>query len=479
MNDQKIVVGKEEWCSFPSLNIPAIKARIDSGMTDSFVHAVNIQSFTRHNSIWVKFDVLPLQESSKTLIRCEAPVVARRARHKESAVQTEKLYVVKMLLSMNHEEWYIDVILINRDLQGYRMILGREAMSGRIIVDPSVKFNLGQPLDDDLFKLYQPPQKSSSGLHLGLLASNPELYSNKRLMEAGQSRGHEMVFLNVQQCYMKLNKETPAIHYRDGRILNDLDAVVPRIRPNLTFYGCALTRHFESLGVYSLNSSAAISQSRDKLFSLQLLSESGLDIPTTGFANSPIETSDLIDMVGGAPLIIKLLEGTQGQGVVYASTNKAAESVITALKSLNANILVQEFIKEAEGKDLRCFVIDGKVVAAIERIAAPGEFRANLHQGGTAQIVKISTEERKLAVRAAKTLGLAVAGVDIIRSSRGPLLLEVNSSPGLEGIEDATGKDVAGLMIEAIEKKLQWQKQGKKTDVVQEDEPLYDENSVI
>ncbi|MCV6609886.1 MAG: 30S ribosomal protein S6--L-glutamate ligase [Amphritea sp.] len=295
-------------------------------------------------------------------------------------------------------------------------------------------------------------------MKIGLLASNPDLYSNQRIIEAGEARGHKMMFLNIKQCYMKLDAEQPEVHYRGGTILNDLDAVIPRIRPSMTFYGCALTRHFESLGVATLNGSEAITQSRDKLFSLQLLQKSGLDIPTTGFANSPMDTTDLIDMVGGAPLIVKLLEGTQGRGVVLAETRKAAESVINAIKSLRANLLVQEFIKEADGKDLRCFVIDGKIVASIERIAAPGEFRANIHQGGRARLVKVSPAEKKLAIQAAKTMGLRVAGVDIIRSSKGPLLLEINSSPGLEGIESATNIDVAGAMIEAIEKKLHWKK---------------------
>jgi len=224
----------------------------------------------------------------------------------------------------------------------------------------------------------------------------------------------------------------------------------------MTFYGCALTRHFESIGVYPLNHAAAISNSRDKLFSLQLLQRKGLHIPTTGFANSPMDTAELINMVGGAPLIVKLLEGSQGRGVVLAETRKAGESVINAIKSLNANLLVQEFIKEAQGRDLRCFVIDGKVIASIERRAAPGEFRANLHQGGTAALVRITAEERRLAIKAAKTMGLQVAGVDIIRSARGPLLLEINSSPGLEGIESATGKDIAGDMIASIERVLNW-----------------------
>jgi ribosomal protein S6--L-glutamate ligase len=212
------------------------------------------------------------------------------------------------------------------------------------------------------------------------------------------------------------------------------------------------------MDVYTLNSSSTIGSSRDKLYSLQLMLKHNIMIPTTGFANSPIDTNDLIEMVGGSPLIVKLLEGTQGRGVVLAETKKAAESVINAFKALQANLLVQSFIKEAEGKDLRCFVIDGKVVASIQREAAPGEFRANLHQGGSASVVKITPEERTLAVKATKALGLKVAGVDIIRSKKGPLLLEVNSSPGLEGIESATGKDIAGIIISSIEKKLSWKR---------------------
>ncbi|WP_197474993.1 30S ribosomal protein S6--L-glutamate ligase [Oleiphilus sp. HI0079] len=296
-------------------------------------------------------------------------------------------------------------------------------------------------------------------MNIALLASNPDLYSNQRLVEAAEQRGHKLTFLDIKQCYMKLDANNPEAHYRGGRILKNLDAVITRIKPSVTFYGCALARQFESMGVHTTNTSDSVTKSRDKLFSLQLMLKSGINIPTTGFANSPMDTGDLIEMVGGAPLIVKLLEGTQGRGVVLAETRKAAESVINAFKSLRANLLVQEFVKEAEGKDLRCFVIDGKVVASIQRTAAPGEFRANIHQGGTASIVKITPEERKLAVTAAKVLGLHIAGVDIIRSKNGPLLLEVNSSPGLEGIETATGKDIAGMMIASIERALRWKRE--------------------
>ena len=453
----KIIAGSEEWCAFPGLGIPAIKARVDSGAKTSSIHAFNIHKFRRDGEAWVSFEVHPLQNNRRTVIRCEQPVIDKRVVKSSSGI-SETRYVVGATIRVGNENWDVELTLANRDSMGYRMLLGREAMSGRMLVDPSISFALGEVSEDKINDYYGKSKHEKSGLKIGLLASNQELYSNQRILEAGEEHGHEMVFLNLKQCYMKLDAISPEVHYRGGTLLNDLDAVITRIRPSVTFYGCALARQFESMGIYTLNSSTAITQSRDKLFSLQLMLKSGISIPTTGFANSPMDTNDLIDMVGGAPLIVKLLEGSQGRGVVLAETKKAAESVINAFKALRANLLVQEFIKEAQGKDLRCFVIDGKVVASIQREAAPGEFRANLHQGGSASIVKVSPEEKALALKSAKVLGLKVAGVDIIRSKNGPLLLEVNSSPGLEGIETATGKDIAGMMISSIEKKLGWKR---------------------
>lgn len=453
----KKIIGSEEWCSFPELGIPAIKARVDSGAKTSSIHAFNIQPFRRSGKTWVSFEIHPIQNNRRTVIRCERPVIDKRV-IKSSSGFSETRYVVNAHLKLGEELWEVELTLANRDSMGFRMLLGREAMQNRLIVDPSEKNILGEIDSDVISSLYGKEEANTSGLKIAILASNEELYSNQRLLEAGEERGHEMIFLNVKQCYMKLDALEPEAHYRGGKLLNDVNAVITRIRPSVTFYGTALARQFESMGIYTTNSSSAISQSRDKLFSLQLMLKSGINIPTTGFANSPMDTNDLIEMVGGAPLIVKLLEGTQGRGVVLAETKKAAESVINAFKSLRANLLVQKFIKEANGKDLRCFVIDGKVVASIERTAAPGEFRANIHQGGTASVIKITPAERILAVKAAKTLGLQVAGVDIIRSQSGPLLLEVNSSPGLEGIETATGKDIAGMIISSIEKKLKWKR---------------------
>ncbi len=287
-------------------------------------------------------------------------------------------------------------------------------------------------------------------MKIAVLSCNPRLYSTRRLIEAGTQRGHEMHVVNTLRCYMNIASDKPSIHYK-GEDLVGYDAIIPRIGASITFYGTAVVRQFEMMGVFSINESVAISRSRDKLRSLQLLSRKGVGMPITGFAHSPDDVEDLIKMVGGAPLVIKLLEGTQGIGVVLAETKKAAESVIEAFMGLKANILVQEFIKEAGGADIRCLVVGGKVVAAMERRAQEGEFRSNLHRGGSASLIKITPKERSMAIRAATTLGLNVAGVDLLRSSRGPLIMEVNSSPGLAGIETATGKDIAAIIIELIE----------------------------
>ena len=454
----KIIVGCEEWCAFPSLGVPAIKARVDSGAKTSSMHAFNIHKFRRDGQNWVSFKVHPIQHDRRTVTHCESLILDKRVVKSSSGV-AENRYVIAASIQVGSEIWEIELTLANRDSMGYRMLLGREAMSGRMMVDPSLSFCHGDVSKETLHEYYGKKKHNKSGLKIGLLASNHELYSNKRILAAGEERGHEMIFLDIKQCHMKIDAIEPEVHYRGGEILNDLDAVITRIRPNVTSYGCALARQFESAGIYTINSSSAISQSKDKLFSLQLLLKNGISIPTTGFANSPIDTSDLIEMVGGAPLIVKLLEGTQGHGVVLAETKKSAESVINAFKALNVSFLVQKFIKEANGKNLSCFIIDGKVVASMQREAAPGDFRANLHQCATASRVKITPEEKSLAIKAAKTLGLKIAGVDIIRSKNGPLLLEVNSSPGLEGIESTTGKDIAGKIISSIEKKLHWKRE--------------------
>jgi ribosomal protein S6--L-glutamate ligase len=288
-------------------------------------------------------------------------------------------------------------------------------------------------------------------MRIAILSRNRTLYSTRRLVEAAEQRGHEVQVLNTLKCYMNIASLRPVVHYR-GERLEPFDAVIPRIGASVTFYGAAVLRQFEMMGAYPANESVAITRSRDKLRSMQILARAGIGLPLTGFANSPDDTQDLIKLVGGAPLVVKLLEGTQGKGVVLAETQKAAESLIEAFRALGANFLVQEFIKEAGGSDVRCFVIGEKVVASMQRTAKEGEFRSNLHRGGSAVTVKLTPEERSTAVRAARQMGLNVAGVDLLRSNHGPVVMEVNSSPGLEGIEKATGKDVAGMIVEFLEK---------------------------
>ena len=288
-------------------------------------------------------------------------------------------------------------------------------------------------------------------MKIAMLARNANLYSHQRLKEAAEERGHELTIIDTLRCYMNIASRRPEIFY-NGEKLTGYDAVIPRIGASITFYGTAVLRQFEMMGVYPLNESVAIGRSRDKLRSMQLLARDGVGLPVTTFAHDPKQTEEVLQVAGEAPLVIKLLEGTQGLGVVLADTNRSAKSVVEAFRATGTNILIQEFIKEAGGTDIRAIVIGGKVIAAMKRTGAEGEFRSNLHRGGSAQLVKLSTEERATAVRAAKSMGLNVCGVDMLRSNHGAVVMEVNSSPGLEGVEKATGLDIAGKIIAFLEK---------------------------
>jgi ribosomal protein S6--L-glutamate ligase len=288
-------------------------------------------------------------------------------------------------------------------------------------------------------------------MKIALLTRNPKLYSHQRIMDAARGRGHEIVPIDYLRCYMNITSRKPELRYLGDR-LTGFDAVIPRIAASHTFYGMAVVRQFEMMGVYPLNESVAIGRARDKLRSLQILARDGVGLPVTAFANDTTKSDQVIEIVGGAPVVVKLLEGTQGIGVVLGETHKSAKSVIEAFHGVEIAILVQEFIKEAEGKDLRVIVIGGKAVAAMERFGAKGDFRSNLHRGGHAEAVRMSPAERATALKAARSMGLNVCGVDMLRSSRGPLVMEVNSSPGLEGIETATGVDVAAGIITFLEK---------------------------
>ena len=291
-------------------------------------------------------------------------------------------------------------------------------------------------------------------MKIAMLARNPRLYSHRRLKEAAEERGHSLDIIDTLRCFMNIAARRPTIWYNDEQ-LPHYDAVIPRIGASITFYGLAVLRQFEMMGTFPLNESVAIGRSRDKLRSMQILARDGIGLPVTTFAHDPKQAGKVVELTGNAPLVIKLLEGTQGIGVVLADTDRSAKSVIEAFRGAGVNILVQEFIKEAGGSDIRALVVGDKVVAAMKRQGAEGEFRSNLHRGGTALTVKISPEERSVAVRAAKKMGLNVCGVDMLRSNHGPVVMEVNSSPGLEGVEKATGIDVAGKIIEVLEKRAE------------------------
>lgn len=441
-------LGWEEWVSFPDLGLPAIKAKVDTGARTSALHASVIEPFGPIDKPQVRFLIQPNPNDLSMEFTCSAPVVDRR--HVTSSNgESEMRYVIETQLTCGDRTWPVEVTLTNRENMAYRMLFGRTSIAEDMVVDANSSFC--QPeLSFELYKKVPRKKPVHRPLRIALLTMEPGNYSNRRLIEAGEERGHVVEPIWTSRCYMKIDSRSSEVHY-DGRALPRYDAVIPRIGPSITSYGLSVLRQFRNAGAYCLNEPDAIGASRDKLLAHQLLARERIGMPTTAFANSPKDTKDLISLVGGAPVILKLLQSSQGKGVVLADSRKAAESLVDAFRGLDAHFLLQEFVAEAAGRDTRCFVIGNKVVAAIQRCAAEGEFRSNLHRGGTAEVVKLTSEESRVARRAAQTIGLNVAGVDILRTSEGPKVLEVNSSPGLEGIETTTGKDVAGKIIQHLE----------------------------
>ena len=445
---EPFVLGWEEWAAFPGLGLPAIKAKVDTGARTSALHAVSIEPFGPVDKPQVRFIMHPVPDRPEVEVTCAAPAVDRREVTSSNG-ETELRWVIEARVKIGEREWPIEVTLTNRETMQYRMLLGRAAILDDMVVSPTTSCAQGE-LGYELYKDFPRRKPVKRPLRIAILTREPKNYSSQRLKEAAEARGHVAEMINTARCTMAINALSPAVFY-DGRKLPRYDAVIPRIGASLTDYGMAVLRQFEMTGAYILNSAPAIGASRDKLYAHQVLARAGIGMPTTAFAHSPKDTKNLISHVGGAPLVVKLLESTQGKGVVLAETAKAAESVIDAFRGLEANFIVQEFVKEAAGEDIRALVVGGKVVAAMKRKAQAGEFRSNLHRGGEAMRVKLTKEERATALRAAKAMGLAVAGVDLLRSDTGPKVLEVNSSPGLEGIEKTSGKDVAGLLIDHIE----------------------------
>lgn len=440
------VLGWEEWVALPDLGLPSLKAKVDTGARTSALHAFAIEPFGPASRPMVRFGIHPVPEKSDIAVFCSAAVVDRREVTSSNG-EAEFRYVIATTLDIGGRQWPIEVSLTNREAMSYRMLIGRQAIGEDMSVKPSLSFQqraLSYAPYDEI-----PQPKLNRALRICLLTREPKNFSSSRLKAAAEARGHTLEMIDTARCYIAITEDTPSIYY-DGRPLPLYDAVIPRIGASMTFYGMAVVRQFEMLGCYCLARAEAIGLARDKLLAHQTLARHRVPTPPTAFAHSPKDTRHIIDLIGGVPLVLKLLASTQGKGVVLAETRKAAESVVSAFRDLDAYFLVQDFIEEAAGADVRCIVIGGKVVAAMQRQAADGDFRANLHQGGQARAVKLTREERRLAIKAAQVIGLGVAGVDLLRAKDGPKVLEVNASPGFEGIEKASGKDIAGAIIEHL-----------------------------
>jgi ribosomal protein S6--L-glutamate ligase len=444
-----LTLGWREWVSMPQLGLPAIKAKIDTGARTSALHAFSIETFGPEHQPKVRFGVHPVEDRDDIEIWCTAKVVDRRQVISSNGL-SEMRYIIRTPIRIGDRDWPIEISLSNRETMAHRMLLGRTALEAQsAVVQPWAEYRQKR-LGFDAYKATIRQPAVHRPLRIALLTMEPDNHSNRRFIEAAEARDHVIEQIRTLRCYMNINSLASTVHY-DGQALPFFDAVIPRIGSSITAYGTALVRQFEMTGAFCLNGATGISNSRDKLLAHQLMALHGLPMPVTAFASSPHDTDDLIAMVGGPPLVVKLLYSTQGKGVVLAENKKSAHSVIDAFRNADANFLVQQFVADAAGQDIRCIILDGKVIASMMRRAPSDDFRANLHKGGTAHEVKITTEERKIAIKAAKRMGLKFAGVDILRSAKGPLLLEVNSSPGLEGIEKTSGVDIAGQVMDFIE----------------------------
>ena len=446
-----LILGWEEWLALSGLGLPAIKAKVDTGTRTSALHATVIEPFGPAKNLQVRFVIKPDPNDPGLEVTCSAPVIDRR-KIVSSNGKPELRYIISTEIEVGGHRREIEISLTNRESMSYRMLLGRSAIPDDTIIDPNCSFVQGER-SFSTYKNFQRKAPVKRPLRIALLTRGPKNYSSQRIAAAGEARGHIVEMINTSRCYMRIDAVGSEVHY-DGKILPQYDAVIPRIGASITSYGTAVQRQFAGTGAYCLNSARSIVSSRDKLLAHQILARAGIGMPVTAFASSPKDTRDLLKIAGNAPVVVKLLKSTQGRGVVLADTPASAESMVDAFRDLDADFLVQEFVAEASGVDTRCFVVGNKVVGAMERRATNGDFRSNLHRGGVATATKLNKEERDVARRAARELGLAVAGVDILRCADGPKVLEVNSSPGLEGIEAATGKDIADKMIGYLERQV-------------------------
>jgi ribosomal protein S6--L-glutamate ligase len=445
-------LGWEEWVALPGLGLPALKAKVDTGARTSALHAFDIEPFGPTSAPHVRFAIHPIPGREDVTIACSAPVRDRREIMSSNG-EVEARFVIETELVLGSRCWPVEVSLTDRGAMSYRMLLGRQALGEGATVSARQGF-LHPPLGYDAYSsaavLRRQPKRT---LRIAVLSREGGAYSTQRIVEEGQRRGHVVEVLDTSRLYMAIGMPAGDIYY-DGKRLPHYDAIVPRVGVSVTAYGAAVLRQFQARGAWLVNPPDGIVASRDKLHAHQILARNRIPMPATAFASSPKDTENLIALAGGVPLVVKLLESTQGKGVVLAETPAAAASVISAFRGLKADFLVQRFVAEAKGADIRCLVIDGRVVAAMRRQAAAGEFRSNLHQGGSAGAVRITPAERDIALRAARAFRLGLAGVDLLRAGDGPKVLEVNSSPGFRGIEAASGRDVGAALWDAIERQM-------------------------
>lgn len=445
---QSIVVGWDEWISLPELGLGAVKAKVDTGAQSSSLHAVNIEAYKKDGVEWVRYLVHPLPDRPEVEIACNSQVVAKR-NITSSNGETEERYIIRTQFRLEGQEWPIELSLANREDMQYRMLLGRSTMSGRMVVDPDGSMLCGE-LSVDFYDVKKQKQAKDRKLRIGVLSRATDNYSADRLVDIARSRGHTVDVIDAMSCYTIVSRKKPNIRY-EGETLQKYDAIIPFVEETKTSYGMAIVRQFEMMGIYVLNTAEAIGSSYDKLFVHQLLARAGVGMPVTSFAHSPSNVRDLLKSVGKAPLILKPLDGLKGSGSVLAETQSAAASVVRAYRGLGTNMLVQEFIAENNGAVVRCVVIGNKVAGVVKRQTDDGKFRANPTQDWTACAMKTTTEERAAAIKAAKSIGLRFAVVDLLQSSDGPKVLDVNSFPDFEEVEDIAGLNVAGQVIDYLE----------------------------
>jgi len=444
--DKPLEIGWEEWIALPELKLPAIKAKVDTGAKTSALHVFMVEKIEEEGGTKVRFGIHPIPEKPEIEIYCKAHLVDEREVTSSNG-QTELRYVIRTVVRFGKRKWPIEITLTDRETMAYRMLIGRSAMEGKLVVLPGHSFllgNLSAAAYDHIV-----PHRHKRTLSICILSRMRNRYSTDRLASVAESRGHKVEIVNTTRCYVNISANRPTIHYQ-GYLLPRFDAVIPRIDPLNTFYGVAILRQFESLGTFCINYSGAIANSRDRLFAHQLLGRAGIAMPATAFAHYPGDTKDMIKTVGGVPLVIKLLTGPQGKsGIVLAETNKAAKAVIQAFRGLNANFIAQEYIRESASKDIRCIVLGNKVIASIEKFVSEDEFKET--EKIKAQPVEITLLEKKLAIKSARVLGLKFAVINLLRTKEGPRVIDVNATPALREFEKVLGMDMATLIIEYVE----------------------------